>query len=64
MRNLKLLYSVKIGDASELAETNSLSVDCDTENVYCATKTEVVGLNPQSQEVHFLSLPFPEFRCN
>ena len=52
MRNLKLLYDVRIGDAEELALTNSLSVDCDTENVYCTTKTEIVGLNPQSQQVH------------
>ena len=51
MRNLKLLYSVKVGEASELAGTESLCVDCDTENVYSATKTNIIGLSPQSQEV-------------
>ena len=59
MRNLRLLHSVRVGDAAELQATSQICVDCDTENVFCATSAGILGLSPQSQEVT-AEFPFPE----
>jgi len=51
MRNLKLLHSVRVGDACELANTQQMCIDYDTKVVYCATSVGVYGLDPGSQQV-------------
>ena len=51
MRNLKLVQCIHAADCTELQDSCALSVDCDTQNVFCGTKTGVIGLDPKTQEV-------------
>ena len=51
MRNLKLVHCIHAADTTELQDSLALSVDCDSQNVFCGTKTGVVSLEPRTQEV-------------
>ncbi|KAK3098402.1 hypothetical protein FSP39_019180 [Pinctada imbricata] len=51
MRNLELLYSVQLPPVSDIQGTLCSCVDIDTGTIYCATNTNVVGLNPKDGQV-------------
>ncbi len=56
MRNLKLLHSVRVGDAPELGATQCMSVDYDLGTVYCATASGIAVLDPKTQEVQQIDI--------
>ena len=53
MRNLKLLDSIHCHQ-DQVKNTQCISVDCDTGQIYCATNTELVGLDPKTGEVFYI----------
>ena len=51
MRNLKLLDSLHCHQ-DQAQNAHCISVDCDTGTVYCATDTELLGIDPRTGEVN------------
>lgn len=51
MRNLEVLRCIPVTEIDGSEGPSCLTVDCDTGSVYTATATNIIGFNPNTQQV-------------